>query len=258
MTGENNRYDTVPYEEAEAVSRGDLPMDYTAHLEELRRRLILVMCVLLLLFGGGIFMRSHIISLILAPLEMYGPGITLKYDYMGESIMVQLKAAFLAAAGIALPLAVHQIWAFVKPAVEKRHRIFIRVLLLFAILFFYAGAFFCYRFIAPMTVRIVEQFAHADIPNNINVTNYLQFLVTLVFIFGVIFELPVAVLLLTRLGIVTPKLLSIYRKYVIVAVWIIAALLTPPDVLTQMMIAIPLMVLFEFSVLLSRFIYHRR
>lgn len=247
--------DTVTTE-LDALTRGDVEMDYTQHLEEMRRRLILVIAAVMLIFAGGIVFRSQILSFILAPLKDYA-GISLKYDFMGESIMVQLKASFMAALGAALPLAVHQIWAYVKPAVEKRDRMFIRILLLIAILFFYAGAFFCYTLIAPMSIRIIEQFAHSDIPNNINVSNYLQFLVTLILIFGAIFELPVVILLLTRLGIVTPRFLSRQRKYAIVLVWIMAALITPPDVLTQMMIAFPLMLLFEFSILLSRLVYKK-
>jgi sec-independent protein translocase protein TatC len=240
---------------SEEIERDDLPMDYIGHLDELRSRLIVVLVIIFLFFAGGMFIRSIIINALLEPLQRYGPELSLKYDYMGESILVQLKASFIAAIGLTIPVALFQIWSYIKPAIDKQHRMLIRIVLIFSVILFYTGAYFSYSFIAPATIQLIEQFSHKEIPNIINVTNYLHFLVTVIVILGILFELPVVIVLLTKLEIVTPKILNRYRPYAIVLIFILAAIITPPDILTQLMIAFPLILLFEISLILAWLVY---
>lgn len=260
MKSKNNRqkFPDISASELEALQRGDTPKDYSEHLGELRNRMFVLCALLMLFFGAAVYFNNYIIDLITTPLKEIAPDVSLKYDYMGESVLFKLKTAFAAALIALLPLVIIQAWGFIKPACEKKDRMFIRVLIFFGIILFYTGAFFSFSFITPFSIRLIEQFSLEEVESIINVSNYLHFLLTMILIFAVLFEMPVVISLLARLGIVTPRLLNRNRKFAVVVIWILAAMLTPPDIMTQMMIALPLMVLFELSVILSFFIVRKK
>ncbi|MDA3900826.1 MAG: twin-arginine translocase subunit TatC [Spirochaetes bacterium] len=241
-----------------ASLRGDLPLDYSAHLGELRGRLLVTLSAIIIFFAIGLYFNSIIHDFLLLPIKNNLHVLQLKYDFMGESIVVQLKLALAAAITICLPLAVFQLWRFIRPAITPKNRMFIRIALFFALLLFYTGAIFCFHFIIPFTVRMIIQFAHAEVENIINMSNYFSFLLVLMTAIGVVFELPVIVALLTKLGVITPGLLIDKRKYAILAIWIFSAILTPPDILTQTIIAIPLMFLYELSLIISFLLYRKK
>ncbi|HRX16195.1 MAG TPA: twin-arginine translocase subunit TatC [Spirochaetota bacterium] len=242
----------------EAELRGDTPISYSEHLGELRIRLFFVLIFIVIFFALGLYLNNYIHDFLIEPVKAYKNLFLLKYDIMGESIIIQLKLALGFSLSVCIPIAVFQFWRFIRPAISPQNRMFIRLSLLFAVALFYTGAVFCFIVIIPFTIDMIIKFAHIYVQTNINMSSYFGFLILLSASVGIVFELPVAVSILTKLGIISPTLLVSKRKYAIVSIWIFSALVTPQDILTQAILAIPLMLLYEFSIFVSFLIFRKR
>lgn len=227
----------------------DPKMPLTSHLEELRKRLMIII--------GGIFVAfvicwgfsQYIIAAVSAPVLPFVES--LQFDTLTDPFFTHIKAAFYAALFFTFPLTISQIWLFVRPGLFKREKTVVWPFLLLSYPLFIGGALFFFFAVFPFAVEFLVNFDKSLVPS-LRVGDYLSFTVRLLFVFGLVFEMPLVSLLLTRMGVITAELLSRSRRYAIVIIFVAAAILTPPDVITQIMLAGPLLVLFEISILVSR------
>ena len=246
-------------EERESIERGDDSLSITGHLTELRSRLLTVLVAVMVTTILPFFLfGKKMVMLMTMPYDKAVTNHPLNVFSPMEGFMLQLKSSLIAGILVVFPLIVFEIWSFVKPAVDKDKRHFIRNTLIFAILFFYAGAILTFFWFAPYTIRSLLDFTPDNMTILLNASTYLSFMFFFCFSMGLVFELPLAIMILTKIGIVTPSFLSKKRKYAIVLIWVVAAVITPTtDILTQSLVAIPLMVLYEVSIILSKIIVMR-
>src|SRR5580700_11027994 len=228
-----------------------------SHLLELRSRLLRAMIAVLIAFLPCAYYSNQLFDFLSKPLvSKLPPGQKLIATTVTATFTAPLKLSLVAGLLIAMPYVLYQIWAFVAPGLYRKEKRFAIPLLVTAILLFYTGVAFSYFLVFPMVFR----FFIATTPQNVqlmaDITNYLHFALTLFVAFGVAFETPVAVVLLVLTNLVTLKKLRSMRGYVLIIVFIIAAILTPPDVLSQTAMAVPMYLLFEggilFAAILSR------
>ncbi len=222
------------------------------HLEELRQRLIV--CLGAIAISSVLCYRyaKEILNLLTRPLEQ------LVFISPLELFFVYLKIAVIGGLVLASPIILYQIWRFVSTGLlpeERRHTL---IFFPFSLLLFLLGAGFAYFIVIPFGIRFLLSFATEKITPMISVGRYISFAGMLIFASGIVFELPVAVLFLTKLGLVTPRLLRRNWKYAVVLVFIIAAVITPtPDVFTQCLLAIPMLILYEISIWLSYLVWKK-
>jgi sec-independent protein translocase protein TatC len=231
------------------------------HLIELRRRLLWSFAAFAVAFGFCLFFAKSIFAVLVQPLLAAGQG-KLIYTELFEAFFVEIKVALFAALMIAFPVFATQIWKFVAPGLYKNEqKAFLPFLLLTPILFA-LGACLAYFVAMPVALRFLLGFSgdvggvsQEALPG---VGNYLSFVTTFIFGFGVAFQLPVLLMLLERAGIVTRDQLKGGRRYAIVGSFAIAAVLTPPDVVSQLLLGVPLCVLYEFSIMAIWFTQRRK
>jgi sec-independent protein translocase protein TatC len=235
-------------EHNEALPEGTL----ISHLLELRSRLLRAMIAVLLAFLPCAYYSNAIFDWLSTPLVAKLPqGQKLIATTVTATFTAPLKLALVAGLLIAMPYVLYQVWAFVAPGLYRREKRFAVPLLASAILLFYLGVAFSYWFVFPLVFR----FFIATTPHNVqlmaDVSNYLQFALTLFVAFGVAFETPVAVVLLVLTNLVTLQKLRSVRGYVLIVVFIVAAILTPPDVMSQTAMAVPMYLLYEGGILFA-------
>ncbi len=251
---EEGEDDTPP--DPEAIERGDTPMTLVEHLSEMRSRLLVVLAALLVIMLIAFGFSDYLLALIAKPFSASGQKLNLFTLF--EGFTLRLKSSLFASVLICLPLIVYQIWKYIEPAVNRSNRTVIRLTLFSSIFLFYAGAVFAYFFL-PLAIIALMGFAPPDMLITNNATEYFNFFLMTSLILGAIFELPIVILLLTKMGIVSPVFLTAKRKYAIVIIWIIAALASPgPDPLSQALLALPLMLLYEISIVISKVIVRRK
>jgi sec-independent protein translocase protein TatC len=223
-----------------------------SHLLELRSRLLRAMIAVLIAFLPCAYYANEIFDWLSKPLVSKLPqGQKLIATTVTATFTAPLKLSLVAGLLIAMPYVLYQVWAFVAPGLYRKEKRFALPLLASAILLFYTGVAFSYFFVFPLVFR----FFVATTPHNVqlmaDVSNYLQFALTLFVAFGVAFETPVAVVLLVLTELVTLQKLRSVRGYVLIVVFIIAAILTPPDVMSQTAMAIPMYLLYEGGILFA-------
>ncbi len=176
---------------------------------------------------------------------------------MISPILVPLKITLMSAFMIALPYVLYQVWAFVAPGLYSHEKKLVLPLVVSSTFLFYAGVAFCYFLVIPGMSQFIQAFAPASITAAPDIEQYFGFVLTLFLVFGIAFEVPIAVIVLARVGIVTIEQLQRFRGYFIVAAFIIAAVVTPPDVISQLALAIPMCILYEIGIVAARlFIKH--
>src|SRR5580658_1786423 len=235
-------------ENNEALPEGTL----ISHLLELRTRLLRALIAVLIAFLPCAYYANQIFDWLSAPLVSKLPaGQKLIATTVTATFTAPLKLSLVAGLLIAMPYVLYQLWAFVAPGLYRKEKRFAVPLLVSAILLFYTGVAFSYFLVFPMVFR----FFIATTPHNVmlmaDVSNYLQFALTLFVAFGVAFETPVAVVLLVLTNLVTLQKLRSMRGYVLIIVFIIAAILTPPDVMSQTAMAVPMYLLYEGGILFA-------
>src|SRR5580698_6611174 len=241
-------------EDPEPLPEGTL----ISHLLELRSRLLRAMIAVLIAFLPCAYYANQIFDWLSKPLVAKLPaGQKLIATTVTATFTAPLKLALVAGLLIAMPYVLYQIWAFVAPGLYRKEKRFAIPLLVTAILLFYTGVAFSYFLVFPMVFR----FFIATTPQNVqlmaDITNYLHFALTLFVAFGVAFETPVAVVLLVLTDLVTLQKLRSVRGYVLIVVFIIAAILTPPDVLSQTAMAVPMYLLYEGGILMAAILTRR-
>lgn len=226
---------------------------FMSHLEELRKRL--VVCAIGV--GAG-FVIAYIFSerlfqLLVAPLKAVMPeGDQLIFTNLPEMFFAYIKVAFIAGILAAAPLIFYQLWMFIAPGLYQKEKKMAIPFVISSTVLFVGGALFGYFVVFPFGFKFFIGFSNEYVKALPSVKQYFSFSMKLLFAFGVVFELPVIIFFLSKMGVVTPQFLSQKRKYAILLAFALAAILTPPDVITQCMMAGPLIVLYEVGVLVSR------
>jgi sec-independent protein translocase protein TatC len=230
---------------------------FISHLVELRQRLvravgaILVFFVALFLWPGS----GVIYDLLAAPLMNALPqGTTMIATGVVTPFMVPVKVTALVAFMIALPIVLYQAWAFVAPGLYEHEKKLALPLVVSSTLLFLAGVAFCYFFVFGKVFTFINEFAPKSITPAPDIEAYFGFVMTMFLAFGITFEIPIVVMVLVRTGLLSLEKLRQARPYVIVGAFVIAAIVTPPDVLSQFMLAVPMCILYEAGLFLSRFI----
>jgi sec-independent protein translocase protein TatC len=221
------------------------------HLEALRRMLLWCFGATALLFPLGYLVAPHVIDWLVAWSFPAGVG-KLYYFAPMEVFIVQLKLALVLALVFAFPWNIWQLWRFLLPALYANERRALSRWLIAASVLFFAGIAFCIALILPLLMRFSTDFATAQLQPMLGLANFLELAGWLMLAFGVMFQAPIAVLLCVRFGVITPASLKQKRPYVMTAILIIAAILTPPDVVSQLMLAIPTWLLFELGLWISQ------
>ena len=259
ITPKKTKTDVVPVEDEldpAALSRGDEPMGVVDHLEEFRSRILIILATLIVLTIAGISFSDYLIEFLNKP--FVDTGKQLNIFKLTGGFWIRLKASAVVAILLTMPLIFFQIWRFVVPAISKDDRMFSRLSLLAAILLFYGGMAFVFFGLVPMVISVLLQFIPQEMVGTIGADDYMSFVFFFSIAMGILFELPIVVLILTRMGILTPAFLITKRKYSIVGIFIISALITPQDPLSMVVVAIPLWFLYEISIVISRFAFMRK
>jgi sec-independent protein translocase protein TatC len=230
---------------------GEQPL--LAHLVELRERLIRALLGVFVVFLPLAFFARHIYHFMAEPLlKLLPAGGSMIATEVAAPFLVPFKLAAVSAFVIALPWVLYQIWAFVAPGLYRNERRLVVPLLVSSTLLFYIGVAFCYFLILPAVFKFFVGIAPAGVAVMTDVGKYLDFVIKLFLVFGLTFETPAAIVLLCWTGFVTPQQLSARRDYVFVGVFVAAAILAPPDVLSQVLLAIPMYLLFELGIIGAR------
>jgi sec-independent protein translocase protein TatC len=225
----------------------------TTHLQELRKRLILSFIAV----GGGFALcytfAEKIFDILAAPLlEMMPQGGSLIFTSVAEAFFTYMKVAFVAGLILASPFVLYQIWAFVAPGLYRHEKKYVVPFVLAGSFFFALGIFFGYYVALPIGFKFLLGFATDFIKPLPSMKEYLSFSIKFLLAFGLVFEFPVVLVLLARIGVVDARTLARQRKYAILLIFIFAAVMTPPDLISQVLMALPLMGLYELSILLSK------
>ena len=231
----------------------DDKMPLTVHLEELRKRLIRSLIALVVGFGICYSFKEKIFSFLAKPLEAQLPeGSTLQYIGIPEAFLTYLKICLFGGLIIALPFILYQVWKFVAPGLYKTEKRYAFPFVLLSTLFFLGGASFCYFIVFPFVFRFFMTFSNETLKAMPAIKQYLGFITRLLIAFGLVFEMPVFFFFLGRIGLVSYKGLARQRRIAVVLVFVGAAFLTPPDVVSQLLLAGPLLILFELSIQIVR------
>lgn len=230
----------------------DEPMTLLGHLGELRRRLTRVVIAVILGFFACYSVAEPMYDWLLIPLKAnLPPNGQLTFLSPQGLFFVYMKLALLASVFLTSPFAFYQLWAFIAPGLYREEKRAILPLSLLSALFFLSGAAFCYFMVFPVAFEFFMSFATDVIVPMISVDEYLSFVVKLLLAFGLVFEMPLFSYFLSRMGLLTPQAMRRHRKYAVLAIFIVAAILTPPDVFSQCLMAAPMLVLYEVSVYVS-------
>ncbi|MGW8313443.1 MAG: twin-arginine translocase subunit TatC [Desulfuromonadales bacterium] len=239
----------------------DERMPLSGHLEELRRKLIISGVAWLVAFLACYTYSEKLFALIADPVRQALPaGATLVFLTATEPFFTYLKISALAGLLVSLPVIFWQIWSFVAPGLYQNEKRYVIPFVIASTFCFVCGAFFGYSYVFPMAFKVLIEFgtASGDLNAMLSMGSYLALSSKLLLAFGLVFELPVVIFFLARMGIVDYKMLGRNRKFALLAAFVIGAILTPPDVFSQTALALPFVVLYEIGIIVARVFGKRR
>lgn len=237
----------------------DVPMSILGHLNELRRRLFRIVIIVVLGFVAFYGVSEQLYAFLSAPLQACMPeGSKLIYTSPQGAFFTYMKVALVASLFGTSPFSFYQLWAFIAPGLYREEKRAVLPLAFFSSIFFLAGAAFCFFLVFPIAFQFFMGFATDTIVPMISVEEYLSFALKLLLAFGLVFEMPLFAYFLSRFGILTPDLMRRSRRYAILVIFIVAAILTPPDVFSQCLMALPMLVLYEVSIYVSAMAYKKK
>jgi sec-independent protein translocase protein TatC len=231
----------------------DEKQPFMSHLEELRKRLIACAISVGVAFVIAYIFSERLFQLLVLPLKRVMPeDQQLIFTNLPEMFIAYLKVAFIAGILVAAPFIFYQIWLFVAPGLYQKEKRYLIPFVVFSTILFVGGALFGYFVVFPFGFKFFMGFTNEYVKALPSVKQYLSFSIKLLFAFGIVFELPVVIFFLAKMGIVTPAYLRKKRKYAILLAFVFGAILTPPDVMTQCMMAVPLVLLYEIGIVVAR------
>ena len=236
----------------------DQPLPLVVHLTELRDKLLRSLLAVLVVFIGLFPFSNEIYTFVSRPLRALLPeGASMIATEVASPFLTPFKLTLVVAVFLAIPYVLYQVWSFIAPGMYRHEKRLAIPLLVSSILLFYAGAAFAYYVVFPLIFAFFTSVGPDDITIMTDINRYLDFVLKLFFAFGLAFEIPIAAVLLIWAGITTPEDLAKKRPYIIVGCFIFGMLLTPPDIISQSLLAIPMWILFELGVFFGRFIQRR-
>lgn len=236
--------------ELDRQSTDDGDMSLMEHFAELRTRFIYIIMAVVAVFLPLMYVSRSLYDLISRPLVALLPhNASIIATQVASGFLAPIKLAFFVALFICVPFIIAQIWGFVAPALYKHEKRAVMPLLLSAIVLFYVGVAFAYFVVLVPALKFLVLFAPDNVLPMTDIESYLDFVIKLFLVFGLMFEIPVATMLLVLMRIVTPKQLATKRRYVIVGCFFVSAIITPPDGASMLMLAIPMCILFELGLM---------
>jgi len=239
--------------EPEAATTPGERVSIVGHLEELRSRLVRASLAILVGFGICYWQVEPIFGFIVKPLRAVMPDAPLVMLKLTEAFMTYLKLAIWAGLFVASPVVLYQLWAFVAPGLYRHEKKLIAPLVVVSTILFALGAAFTYYLILPFTFKfLITEFVSGDVKATLSMSSYVSTTCLFMATFGLIFQIPLLMMLLARMGIVKGSTLSRNRKYVLLGSFVIGSVLSPPDIVSQTMVSVPLFLLFEISIWIIR------
>jgi sec-independent protein translocase protein TatC len=233
-----------------AESKGEMP--FLDHLEELRWRIIKILAALVVASIVCYIFSDFLFGWLRWPLQRAVPdgSVDLNFLKVGEGFTVRIKLSILAGIFISIPVTIYQIWRFVMPGLYDREKRIVIPLVASSSVLFLVGAAMCFIWVLPFTINFLLRIAPEDVKPVLTINEYLNFVMWTTLAYGLVFQLPIVAFFLGRLGIINHKLLAKGRRYAIVGVAALAAIVTPPDVFSMAMMGLPLYLLYEISILI--------
>jgi sec-independent protein translocase protein TatC len=223
------------------------------HLIELRNRLLYCIGAVIVVFLGLVAFANDIYTFVAEPLIALLPeGTSMIATEVATPFLTPFKLTFFVAVVLALPYLLYQIWSFLAPGLYENEKSLVAPLIGTSVLLFYAGITFAYFIVFPLVFGFFTSVAPEGVTVMTDIASYLDFVIKLFLAFGIVFEIPVAIILLIRTGAVTPDSLAAKRAYVVVGCFILGMLLTPPDVISQVLLALPMWILYECGIIIGR------
>jgi len=237
---------------------GEEDMSFFSHLGELRDRLVRSVLVVVVIFCALFYFANDIYSAVARPMLEQLAGQKMLATRPASTFFIPMKLALMTALFVTIPYLLYQFWAFVAPGLYHREKRLAVPLLVSSTLLFYTGMAFAYFVVFPLIFKFFAHAAPAGVEVRPDITEYLDLVLSLFLAFGAVFEVPVATVLFVAIGVVTPDQLTAMRRYMIVIAFIVGMLLTPPDVVSQFLLALPMWLLYEIGIIMSRFVYKQR
>lgn len=232
---------------------------FVSHLIELRNRLIYSLIAVGVVFLALAPFSNQVYALIAQPLmDVLPAGMSMIATEVASPFLTPLKFTLAAAVTLTIPFLLYQVWAFIAPGLYKHEKRLVVPLVLSSVLLFYAGMAFAYYVVFPTVFKVFVNFLPPGVQMMTDIKAYLDFVFSMFFAFGFAFEVPVAVVILSATGMVNPDTLASKRPYVIVGAFVVAAVLTPPDVASQFLLAVPMLILFEVGLFVARLLHRQR
>ncbi len=251
----NNEQEEKQQAEREELEESSL----LSHLVELRSRLMKAAAAVLVIFAGLVPFAQEVFTLVAQPLMSKLPeGASMIATRVASPFLTPFKTAFWVAVFAAMPIVIYQIWGFVAPGLYKREKKLAMPLVLSSIALFYSGAAFAYYVVFPLMFGFFTAATPEGVAMMTDIGEYLDFVLVLFFTFGIAFEVPIAILLLVGAGIVSPASLSRQRPYILLGAFALGMLLTPPDMISQTLLAVPLFLLYEIGILMAHVLIKKR
>jgi sec-independent protein translocase protein TatC len=237
----------------------DTPMPLTAHLAELRSRLFACVIAIAIGFLLCYAVKEPIVAALQTPSTLTGRPLKVPLQIIApaEAFLTYLKVSFLAGLFLALPFVLYELWKFVAPGLLEHEKKYTVPFIIGSTGLFYAGGVLFYLLL-PLVIEFLLSFSNEDIMAQLSVAYYVSFCIRMMIAFGVVFQLPIVVVFLTQLGLLSSRTLTRYFRYAVVLIFIVAAVLTPPDIVSQTFMALPMLLLYGVSILLARRIERRR
>ncbi|CAM3807455.1 MULTISPECIES: twin-arginine translocase subunit TatC [Pseudoalteromonas] len=227
---------------------------FIAHLVELRNRLMRALLSVFVIFVALVYFANDIYAFVAAPLVNSLPSnTTMIATDVTAPFFAPFKLTLFVSLFAAVPFILHQVWGFIAPGLYKHEKRMLIPILLSSVLLFYGGIAFCYFVVMPIILGFFTSVGPEMMTLSPDISSYLGFILKLFFAFGIAFEIPVAIMLICWSGMTTPASLKEKRPYVVVGAFVIAMFLTPPDVLSQTLLALPMLLLFELGLILAKF-----
>ncbi len=232
---------------------------FISHLMELRDRLIRVVIAVLLIFLGLFPFANEIYVMVANPLMEHLPaGTSMIATEVASPFLTPFKLSLMVAIFISMPYSLFQLWAFIAPGLYKHEKRMVVPLVVSSTVLFYVGMAFAYFVVFPLVFGFLTAAAPEGITVATDIGNYLDFVLTLFFAFGLAFEVPIAIIILVSMGVTTPESLADKRPYIVIVAFVVGMLLTPPDVISQTLLAVPMLLLFELGLFFSRVMVVKR